>query len=200
MHLVYGPNKAGLQHGGNNLLVVGHAGHSAALGIFHISGNPSLGAMVSWQHTDAQHQYELNIAGNLARNLEPLEVKLKIAQKNIKDINKRTAFGIGITGLDTPVLLETPNIPDLDVMKDVMKDVYQDISGLHPYLNRYYYYFIKNEINEIISTYRLFKYGIVRILSGTLFSRNIFPNYSKIKFDNHCLKFSLQSSFSINKF
>ena len=38
MHLVYGPNKAGLQHGGNNLLVVGHAGHSAALGIFHISG------------------------------------------------------------------------------------------------------------------------------------------------------------------
>ena len=163
-----------------------------------VPGNPSLGAMVSWQHTDAQHQYKLNIAGNLAP-LEPLEVKLKIVQKNIKDINKRTAFGIGITGLDTPVLLETPNIPDLDVMKDV----YQDISGLHPYLHRYlrnFNYFINNEINEIIGTYRSFKYGIVRILSGTLFSRNIFPNYSKIKFDNHCLKFSLQSSFSINKF
>ena len=38
MYLVYGPNKADLQHGGNSLWTVGHAGHSAALGIFHLSG------------------------------------------------------------------------------------------------------------------------------------------------------------------
>jgi len=167
MYLVYGPNKADLQHGGNSLWTVGHAGHSAALGIFDLSGNRSLSALAGWQPTDDRQEYQLNIKGSVARNLEPLEVGLQILQQNITDLNKTqstvTSLCFGISGLDSPILLETPPIDLQDVYYDVYHYIrdqlqYKDL----PYSLRHH---IENIYWKFYYLYWKIKYEIVEMLS-----------------------------------
>ena len=145
-----------------------------------LSGNQILGAMVDWQLS--MQENEINIAGSVARNLdEPLEAKFKISHQLR---NRAATFGIGITGLDNPVRLETPNI-DLDVLEHVHYIVYDEVFyELWDHLP----YYVRNYLRSIDSFfwdhyhyYYLTKIEIVKMLSGTLFSRSIFLICSKIK-------------------
>ena len=143
-----------------------------------LSGNQILGAMVDWQLS--MQENEINIAGSVARNLdEPLEAKFKISHQLR---NRAATFGIGITGLDNPVRLVTPNI-DLDIdLEYVFSEV---LWYLLPYDLRNILGSLSRNIDSLFwdhyHYYYLTKIEIAKMLSGTLFSRSIFLICSKIK-------------------
>ena len=142
-----------------------------------VAGNRSLSALAGWQPTDDQQEYQLNIKGSVARNLEPLEVGLQILQQNMTDINKTqstvTSLCFGITGLDSPILLETPPID----LHDVYYDVYYYIRDQLQYKDLPYslLHHIENIYWKFYYLYWKIKYKIVEMLSGKLLAQVYFP-------------------------
>ena len=146
-----------------------------------VAGNRSLSALAGWQPTDDRQEYQLTIKGSVARNLEPLEVGLQILQQNITDLNKTRSTGTSlcfrITGLDSPILLETPPIDLHDIYIYLYYDVYYYIRDQLQYKDLPYSlrHHIENIYWKFYYLYWKIKYEIVEMLSGKLLAQVYFP-------------------------